>query len=350
MLLLPVSLLCLLPPVEYACPTGAFEACETKKVRILWVKAGKLLPVDTGGRVRSYSILKHLARDHDVTLLSYYNGPRDVRYESAIKLDFPGTHTIWTAIPDSNPIAESLYYLRRIFKKTPFAVSKFANPTVRQTVITWLSGGRFDVAVCDFLAASQNFSGSVATPCVLFQHNVETMLWQRLESSEANPAKRLVYRIEVSKMKRYESTTLLQFQHVIAVSDHDKQRMMEMSPACSISVVPTGVDAKNVTFFEPAMLEPPKIVFTGSMDWEPNIDGVSYFCKEILPRVQNEFPNVVFQIVGKNPPAKARRLVCASVEVTGTVPSVEEYLRNAALVVVPLRIGGGTRLKILEAN
>ena len=85
------------------------------------------------------------------------------------------------------------------------------------------------------------------------------------------------------------------------------------------------------------------------MDWEPNIDGVEYFCREIFPGVQTEFPKAVFQIVGRKPVAKVRGLASRSVEVTGTVASVEEYWREATLTVVPLRIGGGTRLKIFEA-
>jgi glycosyltransferase involved in cell wall biosynthesis len=94
---------------------------------------------------------------------------------------------------------------------------------------------------------------------------------------------------------------------------------------------------------------PPIVIFTGSMDWEPNIDAMEYFCGEIWPAVLSEFPEARFQIVGRNPHARVRRLASASVEVTGTVPSITDYLRAATVVIVPLRIGGGTRLKIFEA-
>ena len=95
--------------------------------------------------------------------------------------------------------------------------------------------------------------------------------------------------------------------------------------------------------------QPPRVVFTGSMDWGPNIDAVEYFCSQIWPRIRAEFPDAIFQIVGRTPVAKVRRLASESIEVTGTVPSVAEYLEKASVVVVPLRIGGGTRLKIFEA-
>jgi glycosyltransferase involved in cell wall biosynthesis len=92
----------------------------------------------------------------------------------------------------------------------------------------------------------------------------------------------------------------------------------------------------------------PLVVFTGSMDWEPNIDGVEYFCREIWPLVLRRVPAARFRIVGRDPDPRVRRLACASVEVTGTVPAITDHLREAAALVVPLRMGGGTRLKIYE--
>lgn len=318
-------------------------------MRILWVKAGKLLPVDTGGKIRSYNILRHLARSHDVTLLSYYGGKRDSNYESEIQRELPGAETIYTATLDGNAVAQSLDYVWRVFQSAPFAVSKFTDPHVRRTVASWLNEKRFDVAVCDFLSASLNFPAVLPTPTVLFQHNVERDLWQRMAATESNPLRRLTYKVEAGKMDRYERAALGRFHHVIAVSDHDRRQMLAMDPNCVISVVPTGVDTKKYSIAPPATANPPKIVFTGSMDWEPNIDAVVYFCRDIFPRVLAAFPNAIFQVVGRNPHSQVRQLASPSVEVTGTVASVAGYLRDATLVIVPLRIGGGTRLKIFEA-
>jgi glycosyltransferase involved in cell wall biosynthesis len=150
-------------------------------------------------------------------------------------------------------------------------------------------------------------------------------------------------------MSRYERRTLAQFHHIVAVSENDRQHMLEMDPACEITVVPTGVDTQQFQVAPSSSATPPRIVFTGSMDWEPNIDAVEYFCGQIWPRILAEFPDAIFQIVGRTPFAKVQRLASKSVQVTGTVPSVTDYLRDATVVVVPLRIGGGTRLKIYEA-
>jgi len=317
-------------------------------MKILWVKAGKLLPVDTGGKIRSFNILRHLAREHEVTLLSYYGGRLDAEYETAIAQRLPGTQTIYTAAPEG-AIAQSLDYILRLPSRAPYAVRKFTHAAVRQQIARRLSDGSLDVAVCDFLSASLNFPVNLAAPVVLFQHNVETMLWRRMAHTEKSALRKLSYSIEARKMSRYETRTLQRFQHVIAVSDHDREAMLSLCPGCPITVVPTGVDTEQYQVVPPASANPPLIVFTGSMDWEPNIDAVEYFCREIWPVVLADYPAARFQIVGRSPHPRVQRLASASIEVTGTVPSVTEYLRSATVVIVPLRIGGGTRLKIFEA-
>jgi glycosyltransferase involved in cell wall biosynthesis len=318
-------------------------------LRILWVKAGKLLPVDSGGKIRSYNILRQLGRNHQVTLLSYYGGRKDPAYDAEIQGELPGAKTLFTAALDGGSLVQSLDYGLRIFQSAPFAVTKFTHRDVKRIVSKWLAEDRFDVAVCDFLSASLNFPDAPATPTILFQHNVETTLWQRMASGEANPVKRVAYKMEARKMLRYETAALRKFQHIISVSEQDRSQMKEMQPLCPISVVPTGVDTRKYAVSPAASSEPPRIVFLGSMDWEPNVDAVSYFCQQIFPRVRVEFPSAIFEIVGRNPHPRVRELASAFVNVTGTVPSVESYLRDATLVVVPLRIGGGTRLKIFEA-
>jgi glycosyltransferase involved in cell wall biosynthesis len=318
-------------------------------VRILWVKGGKLLPADTGGRLRSYNLLRFLAQKHQVTLLSYYGGKRDVQYESEIREHLPGAITIYTAALDSTAFARTLDYLIRLPQSAPHAVSKFTHPKVARAVTELLDQGVFDASVSDFLSASLNFPQKLHTPTVLFQHNVESALWRRMADVEGNLVAKLAYKLESAKMMRYERAALRRFHRVIAVSNYDRELMLQMEPACRISVVGTGVDTSRFTVAPPSTTKPPRIVFTGSMDWEPNIDAMEYFCRQILPRIQREIPDTRLQIVGRNPHTKVQRLASSSVEVTGTVPSVERYLKEASVVIIPLRIGGGTRLKIFEA-
>ena len=326
------------------------RGCAGKRpaMKILWVKAGKLLPVDTGGKIRSFNILRQLAKTNEVVLLSYYGGRRDREYEAALAANLPGAHTICTGAPEST-LSQTLDYIWRLSSPAPYAVRKFTHPQVQRTVAQWMSERDFDVAVCDFLSASLNFPAQPTLPCVLFQHNVETVLWRRMAKTETSLLRRLSYRIEAARMARYERKALGRFHHVIAVSERDRDEMLKLDPRSQITVVPTGVDTELYRVAPPASADPPIVTFTGSMDWEPNIDAVEYFCRQIWPSILDARPDARFQIVGRKPPARVRRLESPSVEVTGMVPSVADYLRAATVVIVPLRIGGGTRLKIFEA-
>ena len=317
-------------------------------MKILWVKPGKLLPLDSGGQLRTYNILRCLAAEHELTYLSYYGGLRDEAYEKEILQHIPGTVTLHTAAPDTTAMERYLDYVRRFPRRAPYPVTKFTDARVLELVTKWFAEQRFDVAVCDFLASSLNFPEDLSTPTALFQHNVETVLWQRKAEVEVEWLERVISKIEYRKMKRFEPEQVRRFHHVIAVSDVDRQGMSQMVPESHISVVPTGVDLKKFQYDANHRPAGSEVVFTGSMDWEANIDGVEFFCKEVWPQVLAQVPSARFLIVGRRPNQRVKDLASDTVEVTGTVPAIEEYLRRASVFVVPLRIGGGTRIKIYE--
>ncbi|HKQ75652.1 MAG TPA: glycosyltransferase family 4 protein [Blastocatellia bacterium] len=318
-------------------------------MKILWVKTGKLLPVDTGGKIRSYNILRKLAVRHEVTFLSYYGGRRDEAYEREICEHLPGTKVIYTATRDATTLERNLLYLRRLPLRAPFGVTKFLSRDTQRLLSRWLNEGRFDVAVCDFLGSTLNFPRKRATPVALFQHNVESILWGRHAEHEANPIRRIAFKLEAAKMLRYERAAVGRFDHVIAVSEHDRQQMKTMTDPSRISVVPTGVDLTQYRGSAGESAVEPVVIFLGSMDWEANVDAVSYFFREIWQEVKRAVPEARFRIVGRNPDQRIKQLASDDIEVTGRVESVIEPLREAAVFVVPLRIGGGTRLKIYEA-
>ena len=317
-------------------------------MRILWVKAGKLLPVDTGGKIRSYNLLRHLSAHHQVVLLSYYGGDRDPDYEQEVRREFPGADPFCDSTPQRG-VRFFADYARRLFSAVPYAVNKFTSPLVQRRVARWLDDGRFDVAVCDFLSASRNFPRRLETPSVLFQHNVESVLWRRQARHEPNPLTRLVFGLEAIKMSRYERQAVRRFPRVIAVSNRDRDEMATMTDPARIDVVPTGVDVAQYRTAAGRSVERPIVMFLGSMDWEANVDAVDYFCRDIWPQVVAAVPGARFRIVGRAPQARVARLASESVEVTGRVASVLDHLRETAVFVVPLRVGGGTRLKIFEA-
>jgi glycosyltransferase involved in cell wall biosynthesis len=318
-------------------------------VRILWAKANKILPVHSGGDIRSYQILRHLAVRHQVVFVSYYDGNTDVRYEDEIKAIFPQAFLLATGRKYSAPFRRTWDYLRRLPNQAPYAVSRFASSAVQHWIRQRLAEGGIDVAVCDFLDAAVNFPAEPGVPNVLFQHNVESEIWRRHAGAESNPVKKLLYRTEFRKMLGYEQAMVRKFDHVIAVSDHDKRLMENWAARAKISIVPTGVDCQEYSVGSSAREEMPLVVFVGAMDWEPNIGAVEHFCSKLWPRVLRAVPQARFRIVGRDPGPRVKKWACDSVEITGRVRSVVDHLREAAVVVVPIQIGGGTRLKIYEA-
>ena len=153
---------------------------------------------------------------------------------------------------------------------------------IQEQLRSWFQEQRFDVAVCDFLDAAVNFPEKPGIPTVLFQHNVESEIWRRHADTASDPVRRMMYKMEFAKMFRYEQAIVERYQHVIAVSEHDKELMAKWSETSRITVVPTGVDLEQYRPEPSPSPSEPLVMFVGAMDWEPNIDAVEYFVAEIL--------------------------------------------------------------------
>jgi glycosyltransferase involved in cell wall biosynthesis len=187
-------------------------------------------------------------------------------------------------------------------------------------------------------------------PKVLFTHNVEAQIWERHFHVARNPVWKAACYREFRMMESMEHDYLRRAYHVLAVSEVDRDAFARFVDPAKISVIPTGVD---VDYFRPApeMEQPNTLVFTGSMDWMPNEDGIFYFAERILPLIRNEIPETVLWVVGRKPSSRLLKLADRDprVKVTGTVPDIRPHIAKASVYVVPLLVGGGTRLKIFEA-
>ena len=164
-------------------------------MRILWVKADKLLPVHNGGNIRSYHILRRLAARQEITLLSCYGGSPDAEYERELERHLPGAVSIFTGKRDLSGLGRGFDYLLHFPSQAPYAVSRFASFRVQGRLKACFRERSFDVAVCDFLDAAVNFPRRLAIPTVLFQHNVESEIWRRHALTESNPARKLLYKV-----------------------------------------------------------------------------------------------------------------------------------------------------------
>ena len=262
-------------------------------MKILWVKANKLLPVYSGGDIRSYNILRQLARRHQVTLLSYYDGTPDSAYESELQQRFAGAVCVCTRRSANTTLKRGLDYLLRLANPMPYAVSRFASSEVREELNSRYSSVVFEVVVCDFLDAAVNFPETLSIPSVLFQHNVESEIWRRQAETESNVLLKSLYSKELRKMRRYERAMVQKLHQVIAVSEHDRELMGRWRNPLQISVVPTGVDVAQFSSVAPRSAPQPLVVFVGAMDWELNIDAAEFFCGEVLPKIQSKIPEDV---------------------------------------------------------
>jgi polysaccharide biosynthesis protein PslH len=318
-------------------------------VRILWIKADKLLPLHSGGNIRSYNILRQLNLRHEVTLFSYYAGAPDPEYNAQLARHFPNAVCLATRKRDPGTLRRRYDYAVRLSRSEPYAVTRADHPKVRKALQTYFESRQFDVVICDFLLPTRSIPPRPLLPVVLFQHNVESEIWRRHAETESNLLLKLLYRLEFRKMLAYERAILRRVDHIIAVSQHDRNLMAAWVDPARITVVPTGVDLEEYSPQNSSTDKGLLLMFVGAMDSKPNVDAVEYFCAHIWPLILAKAPEAKFRIVGRNPSRRVRNLASKSVEITGTVPSISGHLREATAVVIPLRIGGGTRLKIYEA-
>lgn len=318
-------------------------------MRILWIKVGGLWPPNTGGRLRSLHILAELSRRHRVTVLTTHT---DAREAEALRAWLPpGAEVIsvpYRPLKWRSP-RFALQLARSWFSRLPVDLFKSRVPALRRTAERLLAAGRVDVCVADFLCALPNVPRACPAPVVYFSHNVEYMIWRRLCANAARPWQRLPLAIEWRKMRRCEAAASRRARLTIAVSETDRASLATLAPGADIRAVATGVD---ISYFAPRAVpaRPDRLVFVGSMDWRPNEDAVLHFIDAILPLIRAHRPGATLCVVGRNPGASLRRAAAqAGVEVTGTVNDVRDFVADAAVYVVPLRVGGGTRLKIFEA-
>jgi len=321
----------------------------TERYRILWIKTGPLHPLDTGGKLRTYYLLRELASRHDVTFLALndqngFPGREGTTGEYCHRfIEVP-----WKE-PQNRGAQLYLNLLGNLFSSLPYAVQKYRSARMRTEI--GKAAASCDLIICDFLIPAVNLNMDLKIPKLLFQHNVESTIWERRCRLQESLYGRLYFRVQWKRMLRFERAACSLFDGVVTVSPNDTKKLREgMRLTNVLGDVPAGVDTD---YFrpQPELRRPGHIVFTGSMDWMPNEDAVFYFVREIYPRIKAIMPGVFFTVVGRRPSARLRALqgTDPSLRITGTVEDIRPYTASASVMVVPLRIGGGTRIKIFES-
>ena len=319
-------------------------------MRILWLKTELLHPVDKGGKIRTYNMLKELKNEHHVTYLTLDDGSASAEER---KRSTEYCHDL-ICIPHRRreKFTPGFYFelLLNLAESRPYAIKKYESAAMLRKIVELERKNCFDFIVCDFLAPAANVPRNLASPTILFQHNVEAMIWKRHYEIQTNLIKKAYLYNQWQKMRSFEQHMCRDFDCVIGVSAEDREQMKRDYGARTVFDVPTGVDTD---YFQPRGVQPSahSMVFTGSMDWLPNEDAIKYFMGAIMPLIKKKVPDATLTVVGRNPPPALVELrkEDPSLIITGRVEDVRPYIEESAVYIVPLRIGGGTRLKIFEA-
>jgi glycosyltransferase involved in cell wall biosynthesis len=313
-----------------------------------------LFPTDAGGKIRTNNILRGLKGGRfEVTLISPATDDQRTRWQPQI--DAACDHFIpWKPQAAASPWRRALGLLSSL----PINVLSDRSAVAMRVIERALRETAYDLVVFDFVHSAVLRPAGLSTPALCFTHNVEAEIFARHAAQASNLMMQAVWASQHRKMIRFETRALAEFTSVVAVSARDATYFRENYGLPRIAVIPTGVD---LDFFacrdadarsaRRRAGEPPTVIFTGVMDWIANIDGVQFFLSQVWPKVLAEIPNARFLIVGRNPSSAlidSTRAV-PGVTVTGFVDDVRPYVHDADAFVIPLRVGGGTRIKAFEA-
>lgn len=317
-------------------------------MKILFVQKQILYPHDTGAKIRVLNVLRHLAPRHEITFLCNLRAGEEIHIEKMRALGL----RLETVPARGSQRGSPRFYLdlaQNLFSRYPFPISRNYDPALRARARALAAREPYDLLICDTIFMARHVMDLDVPARILFQHNVESLILQRHAQVGAGRLRSRYMALQWRRMRRFEGDCGRHFKTIIAVSEPDRQTFAREYGWHHVQTIDTAV---NVDYFRPngTPEHADRVVFVGSLDWLPNQDGVAFFVERVWPLVRRARPQAVFQIVGRNPPRNVRRLQNVDgVEVVGSVPDVRPYLAEAAVIVVPLLVGGGTRIKIFEA-
>ncbi|MCB2112378.1 MAG: glycosyltransferase [Parvularculaceae bacterium] len=314
---------------------------------LLFVSPQFLFPMDAGGKIRTANILKRLKGGaFKIRLLMPATHAARDRWSDEIA-------TLADDVRNFTPPSDNLVLRARraaaLLGAMPVSVASDASKAARLALLGELEEPA-DLVVFDYAHSLAFAPRALNARSCLFAHNVETEILERHAKASAG-AMRIVWRREAGKMRRFEMRACERVEAVIAVSDRDAQTFRTKFGAMRAFAVPTGVDPDFYRYSPPSADDPPRLIFTGTLDWRANIDGLSWFMDCVWPQIIRERNDVSFTIIGKNPPpllvarARSRRL---NWRFTGYVEDIRDHA-NGSVFVIPLKVGGGTRIKAFEA-
>jgi len=324
-------------------------------MNILWLSHNVPYPPKTGVLQRNYNLLKEASRIGDVYLLAFFQKAiLPIAYDlDEARRELHRFCRYVEIVPEpvnSSHAARYALALRSVFTEDPYGVNWLKCHDMRRAIRRLAARVPFDVVHFDTLALAEYRDDVGDVRSILNHHNIESHLMARRSHIEPNILKRSYYAMEARKLEDYEARHCGDFDVNFTVSDSDKAVLGEIVPGLRTAVIPNGVD---IDYFTPSPSEPAErsLVFVGGMNWYPNRDAVLHLRREIWPLLTQEVPDISLTIVGAHPPEEIMAMARedSRVTVTGFVDDVRPYLQRAMIYICPMRDGGGTRLKILDA-
>lgn len=318
-------------------------------MKVLFVALTSPFPPTNGHRLKVWALLQALAQDgHSITLLILAVSSEETRDSGAL-LDLCEHVEALPALSHRGALAgQHLGRLIRLFSPQPYGASRFRCPLLKERIMELLASGDFDAIFCDGEYNMQNLPDSLPVPVLLNKDDVGYLLVERYSKLQRNPAKKLYGWLEAQKIRRFEREAVSRAT-VMSCSGFDRNLLQALCPAARITVVPNVVDTEK---YAPAGEgEPSTVLYQGGMDWYPNRDAAEFFISSVLPHLRRMAPGVRFVAAGRDPSGSVGKHFARfpDVRFTGAVPDMRDEIAKAVVCVVPLRIGSGTRLKILEA-
>ncbi|HUV73391.1 MAG TPA: glycosyltransferase [Anaerolineae bacterium] len=322
--------------------------------RLLFLTPDLPYPPHQGAAIRTFNLIRNLSSRHEIHLLSFVHGGDSAQRIAAMAVHCARVLTV--PAPHRSTLRRAMSVL---LSSSPDMALRLPSDRFSHQLRSCLSRERFDFVQIEAIEMAQyglaiKEMAQRDLPIVVFDDiNAEYLLQKRAFENDLRQARRwlgaLYSFIQWRKLQRYEASVCRQLDRIVVVSEADAGALQRLLPDLQCAVVPNGVDTQ---FFHPwdKGESETTLVFTGKMDFRPNIDAMLWFVQEVLPLVREQVPQVLLKVVGRNPHPRLDVLhETPNVELTGYVDDVRPYIGEAAVYVVPLRVGGGTRLKILEA-
>ncbi|PIU41981.1 MAG: hypothetical protein COS99_02605 [Candidatus Omnitrophica bacterium CG07_land_8_20_14_0_80_42_15] len=318
-------------------------------MNILFITPRLPYPPDQGNKIVIFNFIKFLSKKHKITLFSLIPNDESLKYVDELKKYCHRVETV-----RMRPKWSMKNFIMAIYKTDPYTSIKYYSPLLMERLRKLLKEEKFDVIQAEFYYMAQYVLKlkpliPPSTATFLDTHNVEYFMYKEYYVNVRDPLLKILMFFELSRMKKYEKFVLEHFDMCLALSQGDIDRIKLMAPKANVVLQPMGVDIEACGSYAMKSKEN-SIIFFGTMSFFANYDGIKYFYNEIFPLIKKSIPKVELIIAGGSPPPDIKALVSdPCVTVTGYVDDMKSLIARSSVVIVPLRVGGGIRLKIMES-